>query len=85
MDLPKRFHIKTASRQDFDSALAFLHKKGYKWFHGDFLDSPEVSTRYWGHMHDIPSPYICGVTTYRAEGLVIPCQHANYTKNEVTQ
>jgi hypothetical protein len=84
MDLPKRFHVKIASKQDFNSTLAFLHKKGYRWFHGDFLDSSEVFTRYWGNMHDISSFYISGATTSRAEGLVIPSRSPQINSVDIT-
>jgi hypothetical protein len=71
MDLPKRFHIKIASKQAFDSALAFLHKKGFRWFHGSSLDSPAIANRVWNNIPSTHQFYISGTTTSTQERVVI--------------
>jgi hypothetical protein len=71
MEFPKRFHVKIASKQDFDYVLALLHKEGYRWFHGNFLDSPGVAARTWNNMSDMSSFYISGAINSREEKVVI--------------
>ena len=87
MDLPKRFHIKIASRQALDSALAFLHKKGFWWFHGPSLDSPAIANRIWNNIQPYVSEtttYISGTTTSTQERVVVVARYPRSDSVDIT-